>query len=65
MTSINNFIQIKSSPFYSNQVDWEIKTHTRSDVQRLIKYKKKKNFEGKLAENIAIPKKLWQALKSL
>ena len=36
----------------------------RNDVQRLMKYKKKKYFEEKLAQNIAKPKKLWQALKS-
>ena len=45
--------------------DSEIYRETRNDVQRLIKYKKKKYFEEKLAENIAKPKKLWQALKSL
>ena len=43
----------------------EIYKEARNDVQRLIKYKKKKHFEKKLAQNIAKPKKLWQALKSL
>ena len=45
--------------------DWEIYKEARNDVQQLIKYKKKKYFEEKLAENIAKPKKLWQASKSL
>ena len=45
--------------------DWEIYKEARNDVQQLIKYKKKKYFEEKLAENIAKPKKLWEALKSL
>ena len=45
--------------------DWEIYKEARNDVQRLIKCKKKKYFEEKLAENIAKPKNLWQALKSL
>ena len=46
-------------------IDWEIYKETNNDVQRLIKYKKKKYFEEKLTVNIAKPKNLWQALKSL
>ena len=37
-------------------IDWEIYKEARNDVQQLIKYKKKKYFEEKLAENIAKPK---------
>ena len=46
-------------------INCEIYQKTRNDFQRLIKYKKKKYFEENLAENIAKPKKLWQALKSI
>ena len=56
------FKKLKSSCL---NIDWEIYKKTKNDVQRLIKYKKKKYFEEKLAENIAKPKNIWQALKSL
>ena len=56
------FKKLKSSCL---NIDWEIYKKTKNDVQQLIKYKKKKYFEEKLAENIAKPKKLWQASKSL
>ena len=56
------FKKFKSSRL---SIDWEIHKEARNDVHRLIKYKKKKYFEEKLAENIAKPKKLWQALKAL
>ena len=56
------FKKFKSSRL---NIDWEIYKKTRNDVQRLIEFKKKKYFEVKLAENIAKPKKLWLALKSL
>ena len=56
------FKKFKSSRL---NIDWEIYKDARNDVQRLIKYKKKKYFKEKLAENIAKPKKIWQALKSL
>ena len=56
------FKKFKSSRL---SIDWEIHKEARNDVHRLIKYKKKKYFEEKLAENIAKPKKLWQASKSL
>ena len=50
------FKKFKSSRL---NIDWEIYKETRNDVQRLIKYKKKKYFEEKLAENIVKPKELW------
>ena len=56
------FKKFKSSCF---NIDWKIYKEARNDVQRLIKYKKKKYCEENLAENIAKPKKVWQALKSL
>ena len=56
------FKKLKSSCL---NIDWEIYKKTKNDVQRLIKYKKKKYFEEKLTVNIAKPKNLWQALKSL
>ena len=55
------FKKFKSSRL---NIFWEIYKEARNDAQRLIKHKKKKYFEEKLAENIAKPqKKLWQALK--
>ena len=56
------FQKFKSSRL---NIDWEIYKEARNGVQRLVKYKKKKNFEENLAENIAKPKTLWQALKTL
>ena len=44
-------------------IDWEIYKEARSDVQGRIKYKKKKYFEEKLAENIARPKKFLAGIK--
>ena len=38
-------------------IGWEIYKEARNDVQRLIKYKKKKYLKEKLAENIAKPEK--------
>ena len=49
------FKKFKSSRL---SIDWEIYKEGKNDVQRLIKYKKKKYSEEKLAENIAKPKKL-------
>ena len=43
----------------------EIYKEAKNDVQRLRKYKEKKHFEEKLAENVEKPKKLWQELNSL
>ena len=46
-------------------IDWKIYKEARNDAQGLIKCKKKKYFQKKLAENKTNPKKLWQAPKSL
>ena len=46
-------------------VDKDNYKEARSEVQELIRTKKKAYFARKLAENIAKPKELWKSLKSL
>ena len=46
-------------------IDWEIYKEARNDAQGLMKYKKKKYFYKKLAENKTNLKTLWQTPKSL
>ena len=56
------FKKFKSSRL---KIDWEIYKEARKESQRTIKQKRNQYFEEKLSENIAKPKELWQALKSL
>ena len=50
---------------YHLHVDKYNYKEARSEVQKLIRAKKKAYFESKLTENIGKPKELWNCLKSL
>ena len=67
---ISELISIRNQQFKKFKktllhIDKEIFKETKYKVIKMIKSKKKLYFERKLHENIAKPKELWKAIKSL